>query len=145
MDSGWIRHARLGQANGDPTHIAYEGQQVLLYPTPQSSDDELHILYVPRPTSALVGTTDSPATTAYGGIPEEYHPALESYVKWKGSQHSNDQATGNGQSFQQEWETAIMEAIVSESRRAGLKRGGVQIGRGPDWRRLAGPGVDLGY
>lgn len=145
VDSLDISEARqISESGTDPYCIAYEGQQIFLYPAPQSSSDQLHIKYVPRPASALAATADTPATTAYGGIPEEYHHVLEAYVKWKAAEHTNDKASGNGREFQEQWEQGLVEAKIAESRKAGLTRGSVRIGRGADWRLAAGPGVDLG-
>ncbi len=144
IDSWQIRDMRLLAAvSTDPLYYAYEGQSILLYPTPLSSSDTLHILYVPRPT-ALAATADNPSGGSFGGIPEEYHPVLESYVKWKAAEHSNDKASGNGQTFQQQWEQGVVETKVAEQRKAGMRIGSANIGRGSNWRSLAGPGVDLG-
>lgn len=145
IDSWQIRDMRLptNTLASDPAYYAYEGQSILLYPTPRSSSDSLHILYVPRPT-ALSTTAHDPTAAAYGGIPSEYHYAIEAYVKWKAGEHANDKASGNGQSWKQEWESAVVDTRVSEIRKAGMRIGSVNLGRGRDWRNFAGPGVDVG-
>lgn len=145
IDTWQIRNMRLLEATTvDPAYYSYEGQTIMLYPTPNSSADTLHIIYVPRP-AALATTADNPSGGSYGGIPEEYHPILESYVKWKAGQHANDQASQNGAMFQAEWEQGVVETKVAEQRKAGMVIGEVNIGRGRNWRTYAGPGVDLGY
>ncbi len=137
-DSWQIRDMRLLESATDPIYYAYEGQVIMLYPTPRSSSDTLHILYVPRPT-ALAATADAPST-----IPEEYHSVVEAYVKWKAGEHSNDKASQNGQMWKAEYEAGIVEARVAELRKAGMRLGSVNIGRGRNFASLAGPGVDLG-
>lgn len=145
IDSWQIRDMRLPTATiaSDPQWFAYEGQTLLLYPTPRSSSDNLHILYVPRP-AALAATADTPSATANGGIPAEYHPVLESYVKWKAGQHANDKASGNGEMFKAEWEQGVVETRVAEQRKAGMRFGSVNIGRGRNIISLVPPGVDIG-
>ncbi len=111
--------------------------------TPVSSSDSLHIVYVPRPT-AMTTTTQSPSTTALGGVPDEYHPIIESFVKWKAAEHANDKASGNGQMFYQQWERGISETKVAEMRKAGMLIGEVNIGKGRNPYAYARPGIDLG-
>jgi len=143
IDTAEIRDMRLVPVtSADPMYYAYEGQTILLYPSPRSSSDTLHILYVPRP-AALSATADAPSVTANGGIPAEYHPVLESYVKWKAAEHANDKASGNGQTFMQQWQEGIIDTRVSEMRKAGMRIGSVNIGH-RSWRTYAGPGVDVG-
>ena len=144
IDTWQIRDMRLLAAvSTDPLYYSYEGQTIMLYPTPLSSSDTLHILYVPRPT-ALAATADNPSGGSFGGVPEEYHTVIEAYVKWKAGEHANDKASGNGQAFKQEWEAGVVDARIAELRKAGMRIGSVNIGRGRNWRSLAGPGVDLG-
>lgn len=146
MDSSDIRQARLNEASSvDPQFYAYEGQVIMLYPSPISSTDTLHIVYVARPSSALAATGDAPSATAYGGVPVEYHTVLESYVKWKAAEHANDAATKNGQAWREEWESGVQRAKINESRKGGLKIGQARVGYQRDWRNYAAPGVDLGY
>lgn len=135
-----IRNTVLSVA---PEYYAFEGQVIMLYPTPQSSSDTLHLVYVPRPT-ALAATADAPSATANGGVPAEYHHVIEAYVKWKAGQHANDKASQNGEAFHQEFEQGVVDARVSEFRKAGMRIGSANIGRSRGWRGYAGPGVDIG-
>lgn len=139
IDSAEIRDMRLvaDSGTGDPQYFAFEGQLIMLYPTPRSSSDTMHMVYVPRP-AALSTTAHSPST-----IPAEYHPVLESYVKWKLSEISNDKASGNGAAFMQQWQEGIIDCRVSEMRKAGMRIGAVNIGR-RNWRSRTSPGIDVG-
>lgn len=145
VDSSQIFEMRAGVSPAPttgPSWYAYEGQQILLYPPAVSASDVLDILAVPRPT-AMTATTATPSATANGGVPDEYHPVLESYVKWKAAEHSNDKSSGNGQAFKQEWDAGIVAARSTEMRKGGVLIGSVNLGR-RDWRRYASPGVDVG-
>lgn len=143
IDTWQIRDMRiLSDSSMDPEFYAYEGQTIMLYPTPRSSDDDFHIVYVPRP-AALAATGDNPSGGSYGGIPEEYHTVIEAYVKWKAGEHANDKASGNGQAWKQEFEQGCVEVRVAEQRKGGMVIGSVNVGR-RNWRRYAGPGVDIG-
>lgn len=145
IDTYDIRRMTIATTNtdSDPRYIAYEGQQIWLYPAPRSTSDTLSIIYVPQPASALAATADTPATTAYGGIPVQYHHVLESYVKWKAAEYTNDKASQGGSKFMQEFDQGCIQARVAEQRRAGMRWGRASIGR-RDWRWYAGPGVDVG-
>lgn len=145
IDSYDIRRMRIAttSTDSDPRYLAYEGQQIFLYPTPRSTSDTLHLIYVPQPASTLAATADTPATTAYGGIPVQYHHVLESYVKWKAAEYTNDKASQGGSKFMQEFDQGCIQARVTEQRRAGMRWGRASIGK-RDWRWYAGPGVDVG-
>ncbi len=145
IDSAQIRERRIlgSDTTADPQLFAYEGQTIMLYPLPRSSSDTLHIVYVPRP-AALATTADTPSATANGGVPAEYHPVIEDYVKFKAAQNANDQASQNGAAFKALFDQGVIEAKVAEQRKAGMVIGEVNLGRN-NWRRWASPGVDLGY
>jgi hypothetical protein len=126
-----------------PRHFALAGADLLmLYPTPASDDDLLHILYVPRP-DVMSLTADSPASSAFGSIPAEYHYAIEAYAKWKTGESEEHQPSQFGQVFKAQYQEAVGLARASAAKKSGVYRGGVVIGR----RRPAtytSPGVDDG-
>lgn len=144
VDSSRLRELRImaDTTDSDPRYYAYEGNLIMMYPAPLSSSDRLHMVYVPRPT-AMSTTAHDPSATGYGGIPSEYHPVLESYVKWKAAEHANDKASGNGAAFAQQYTNGVVDARVSEQRKAGMLIGRVNMGRA-NWRSYARPGVDVG-
>lgn len=144
VDTGDIRRWRLGAGTTDEgaSKYAYESQMLMLYPTPQSAG-QLHIVYVQRPTP-LTAAGHDPGVDPYGRIPAEYHPIIEAYAKWKGAEYSNDQASQNGATFSQQYEAAIMQTKVLETRKAGV----VTRRALPGWRSKQGvgisPGIDSG-
>lgn len=139
-----IAYRRYQGINGDPSArlFALQGSNVLmLFPPPASSDDILHIFYVPRPT-ALAASGESPAATANGGIPEEFHPVLENYVKWKAAEYANNGPSQLGQMWKAEWEAGLVGVRISNAKRGGLNTQRVRVGAPARWP--SSPGVDNG-
>ena len=126
----------------DVRYIAINGaNMVSLFPTPQSSSDVLHIRYVPRP-AALSATADSPAATANGGIPEEFHDTLEAYAKWKLGETEEHAPSQMGQVFKGQWDVGLRDAMALMNRKAGVRKADIIPGRRP--RSFATPGMDDG-
>lgn len=61
--------------------ISFDGDLMIVSPTPGSSE-VLRFYYVPRPT-AMTDDAHDPSTSTYGGIPSQYHRALEYYMLWQ--------------------------------------------------------------
>ena len=130
------------QAGGPPNYYSLSGAHTLLiHPAPSSNSDTIHILYVPRPT-AMAASSDSPAATAMGNIPSEYHVLLEAYVKWKAGQAEEHRPSENGLQYQSEWERGITSVKGELKRKAGAVIGSVRMGRG-HVHPVVGNGVDL--
>lgn len=131
-----------GAVESATRYIAIQGAHlIMLHPAPQSSEDKLHILYVPRPTAVLSATSHSPADPTRGNIPEEFHPILEAYVKWKTAEAEEHRPSDSGRAFQAEYEAGVMKtrAILN-------KKAGVFLPRKRHGRRRPfpfHPGVDL--
>lgn len=144
IDSRELIRQRLFETAADvsPRYYALQGAHLLmLHPTPQSSSDKLHILYVPRPTSTLSATADSPSDTARGNIPSEYHPVLEAYVKFKAGQAEEHKPSEYGVQFQAEYERGIAKVRGDLNRKAGVFLPRKVHGRRPRWPIT--PGTDL--
>lgn len=145
-DGADIRQMRLYDDATDVSVMYYglDGANfLLLYPAPLSSSDTLHISYVPRPSSSLSVTSDSPSSTAYGGIPSEFHPLVEAYVKWKACEAEEHRPSENGLQFQSEWERGIAKVKADMNRKSGVMAAPAQWGRRPK-RIPSSPGIDLG-
>lgn len=122
-------------------YYSLEGaNMLLLHPAPSSSADTLHILYVPRPAAMSV-TADTPSATANGGIPAEFHPALESYAKWKAAEHADRQ---DAQKFQQDYQIGVIEAMKSTTTKAGVRLSGIKWGKRNQSVIPSTPGTDVG-
>ncbi len=145
-DSADITQMRLYEDAGDVSTMYYalQGEHLLmLYPAPISSSDELHMLYVPAPTSVMSATADTPSATAYGDIPTKHHPILEAYTKWKACEAEEHKPSDNGLAFQAEYERGVAKVKADMNRKSGVMSSPARWGRRS--RRIpTSPGVDLG-
>lgn len=118
-----LRLRQQGATNSTPSYYALAGNDLLmLYPTP-SSVDTIELLYVPRP-AAMAATADSPSAETYGGIPSEYHKAIECYALWQAGDYSDDASSNIGS----EYRRTYLE-LIREFKRAIRKKGGRSLGR----------------
>jgi len=144
VDTWDIRRARrvTSSPGVPPYHYAYESQMLMIYPTPVSSSDTVHIVYVAKPSALLASGSDSPSDATRGNIPSQYHPVLEAYAMWKAAEYSNDAPSGMGEKFRAAYERGILRVKILESRKAGVRVSRARVG----WRRSipARPGIDLG-
>jgi len=146
MDTREILRRRLrGDTSGiSPMYYGVQGaNMIMLYPAPASDTDKLNITYVPRPTSALAATADTPSATAFGNIPSEYHPVLEAYIKWKACEAEEHKSSENGQVFMAEYERGIAKVRRDMNMKAGSFRAPARWGR--QLKMPTSPGVDLKY
>ena len=146
VDSAEITRMRLFESTNDTSsrYYAIQGANLLkLYPAPESSSDLLHIEYVPRPSSTLSATADDPSSSTKGGIPSEYHPTLEAYVKWKACEAEEHKPSENGLQFQAEYERGVAKIRADAVRKGGVMRARARWGRR---RRFpTTPGIDIKY
>lgn len=134
---------RLLESSGvSPIYYALKGAHLLmLHPEPTAADN-LHILYVPRPASSLTATGDTPSDSGYGNIPDEFHPVLEAYVKWKACEAEEHKPSDNGLKFQSEWEIGLAKTRAAMARKNGPMATPIRVGMP---RRVVPitPGTDL--
>lgn len=96
------------------THMALAGADLLLvYPTP-SAADTLTVYYVPRPT-AMSASGNDPSNATYGGIPVEWHKAIELYMCAEAADDDDDQSSAQGQRYRDSYEQWIRR-IRNEAR-----------------------------
>lgn len=105
------------------TWYALNGNDLLMvYPTPAATDT-LEIFYVPRPT-AMSATGNDPSTETYGGVPSEYHHAIELYALGQGGEYTDHAPSQFGARFKAEY-----QAWLVDIRRAARRKGGRNAGR----------------
>lgn len=145
LDSADIRRMRLSQAavSQASQYYALEGQNLLmLYPSPTSNSDRLHLIYTARAASAMAATGDDPSSTGLGRIPVEWHPALEAYAKWKAAEYNDGP---RAQAWQQEWMMWTGKAKVLTAKKGGTRLPTAKWGRsGRRGRWPRTPGTDIG-
>lgn len=138
------RVATQGTAVGPARFYALNGADVLmLWPTP-STGDSLTFYYVPRPT-ALSGPSDNPSSASLGGIPSEWHNAIEWFALWQGADYMDDDSSKQGERYRAYYEASIKQIKKERSRKGGRNLGPIIPGR----RRRPMVGhdnsADLGY
>ncbi len=79
--------------------ISIQGDLLIVSPTPSSSET-LRFYYVPKPTT-MTSDSHNPSSTTYGGIPDQYHRAIEYYMLWQGSEYDDKQAALKPQDYYQ--------------------------------------------
>lgn len=121
---------RSGAVPGAARFYALNGNDLLmLHPAPAGAD-VIKLYYVPRPT-VLSQPTHDPSQEAYGGIPEEYHPALEAYPTWRMADYSDDQSSKVGLQYRQLYVELVAECKRSMRGKGGRSLGRLIVGRGP--------------
>lgn len=117
---------------------------IMFYPTPGTAD-ELTLYYVPKPSEMSTGT-DDPSLDSFGGIPSEWHKAIELYALAEGADYSDDGSSGIGAAYSVRYEDFIRK-MRGDLRR----RGGTRLAPAiPNPRRSrsltpSNPSQDLGY
>jgi hypothetical protein len=92
----------------------------MIYPTP-SFVDRLTYYYVPKPV-ALSQPNDDPATATLGGIPSEYHRAIELYALWRAADYGDDASSQQGDRYQRDF-----TGEIGQIRRDLQRKGGPRI------------------
>lgn len=127
------RQAANTAQTGGTTVVAMEGNLLVVFPTP-SSNTSIRYFYVPRPTP-MTDDAHDPSAGDYGGVPAEYHKAIEYYMLWQGAEYDNKKAP----MAPQEYATAF-EGLCKKYRKA--HRAKAQRGLRPG--RVGYPGRSLG-
>lgn len=148
VDETEIIERRLLQSavEQNPQRYALAGANtIMVWPTPTSSSDYIHGLYVSHQTTAMTADSHSPDTAAYGGIPVEWHPVLLWYVFWQAAMLTKDELSGAGQAYEQKWMAGLQRAKYRQSKKLGVRVPRARVGfRDRGWRSSASPGVDTG-
>jgi hypothetical protein len=119
-----------------PQLYAFTGANLIsFYPTPSGADTAT-LYYVPRPT-ALSNTADDPSNTAFGGIPPEYHDAIEYYAFWRASSYDDSADAMNYYK--------LYQGRYREIRREVQRTGGVQYPKMRLRSRLGRHAQNLGF
>ena len=104
----------------DMRYFALNGaNRLMIYGTP-SEADSLMFVYVPRP-GEMTDAEHDPSATAYGGIPSEYHPALETYMKWKGAEYDDKETAITAKEFAAQWIIEVQRAKALMARKKGRR------------------------
>jgi hypothetical protein len=99
--------------------IAFQGDLIQVSPPP-SEDTEILFRYVPEPTPMSADSHD-PSDPTYGGIPNEYHRAVEYYMLWQGAEYDDKQAALSPKDYRGAYESECLD-IRKRERRKGTRR-----------------------
>src|SRR4029077_16927868 len=78
-------------------HRGYCYEEPLLWISPLGAQT-LRAFGVFRPTKMTL-RPQSPSAPTYGGLAEEFHPTIITYVLWKGGEYMQHEASGNGEKW----------------------------------------------
>lgn len=135
------RRASGTTASSGTRRYAMEGGNLLMiWPTPSASET-LTLYVVPRPT-ALSATADDPSTTSLGGIPSEYHKAIEMYACYQAADYDDDASSGIGANYLKDYEMEVARIRKALRFKAGRKLSRSRIARRS--RRGSSPSEDTG-
>ena len=112
-------------------YYALNGNDMLMvYPTP-SAADTLTIYYVPRPTalSSTSSTAHDPSSETYGGIPTEYHKAIELYALAQAAEFTDHKPSQYGARYKAEYEGKLIEIKRAMRHRGGRSLGPAIVGK----------------
>lgn len=103
-----ILNLRMGNTASQSSMQFYAvngANMLMVYPTPAAAD-VLTIYYVPRPSAMSVSSHD-PSNATYGGIPSEYHKAIEYFVCAEAADDDDDQSSAQGQRYRDLYEREV--------------------------------------
>jgi hypothetical protein len=113
-----MRAASVAVVATPASYYAVAGaNRLMVYPTPGASD-VVTIYYVPRPTAMTDGAHD-PSDAPYGGIPEEFHPAIESYALAKLASMDDDDSSQQGMRYRAEYQQWVKDIRREVNLKAG--------------------------
>lgn len=123
-----ILRMRAATSSGSTRYYALQGNDLLMFYPDLAESDVVTVYYVPKPTEMSSGSHD-PATDTYGGIPLEYHSALEEYAAWKMADYDDDSSSQMGVLYHAEYERLVRQTLKAVRGKGGRSLGRVVIGR----------------
>lgn len=108
---------------GPVRYWASEGGQLWVYPLP-ASGETLPAVIVPTPSQEMSADGNDPSTATYGGVPVQYHTALQFYMKWRAARYDDKE-----KALDPIEELKIYEAEVARIRGDERHRGGRKLPR----------------
>lgn len=104
-----LRHQNASSSSPVQYYALNGANLLMVHPIP-SSADTLTFYYVPRPTAMSLSTHD-PADATYGGVPSEYHKALEYYACAEAADDDDDQSSAQGQRYRELYERELSRLV----------------------------------
>jgi hypothetical protein len=131
-------------SSGPARFYALAGSDLLMFhPTP-AAGDSFTLYYVPYPT-ALSSSAHAPSNSAYGGVPDEIHNAIERYALWKCADMDDDASSQVGEKYRVEYYQTISEARRHLRSKGGYKLGRVRVNPRRSPRTPSDPSVSVAW
>jgi hypothetical protein len=108
-------------AASPPRLYAVDSSMWSVYPTPTAADT-LTLFYIARPT-ALSNSGDLPSA-----VPAEFRKLIEWYALAEGADYDDDQSTGIGKTYRDQYEDGLRRMNRLLSRRGGSRLPRIKIG-----------------
>ena len=122
------RRASATTATSGQRNYALDGANLLmLWPTP-STAEVFTLRYIPRPTE-MSSSAHDPSDPTYGGIPAEYHEALEKWTCWWMASYDDDTSSNQGDRYFGQYQLVASKARKWMKRKGGRRQAPVKLGR----------------
>lgn len=123
-----LRGRGAASTSGRLWYYALEGADLfMVYPAP-SAAGTLNLRVVQKPTEMSSDAHD-PSNVTYGGIPVEFHPALEEYALWKMADQDDDSTSDMGERYRQGYERWLTKIRRAVNVKGGTRRPRATLGR----------------
>jgi hypothetical protein len=114
----------LGWA-GPVRYVAVEGTLMWVFPVPETVE-VLSYVYVARP-EPMTTDNDDPGDPTFGGLPPEYHRAIEYYMLWQGAEYDDKQTALSPKDYRGAYEAECVDIRKRHRRKAGRKLSRIRV------------------
>jgi hypothetical protein len=127
------RRASVTSGSLTVQHYALQGHDLFMWYPALVEGTTVVFYYVPRPTEMVLAGND-PFVEAFGGIPNEFHPALEIYAAWQMADVDDDSTSQMGLTYQRQYLLLVKDAQRAMRRKGGRSLGPARVGRKSPYR-----------
>jgi hypothetical protein len=124
-----LRRASATASSGQRRYALSGANMLHIWPAPGSAET-LTVWYVPRPTEMTTSGHD-PSDPTYGGIPAEYHEALEFYALWRLASYDDDISSNQGDRYFGQYQVWLAKIKKGMHRKGGPRMPKANLGRRP--------------
>lgn len=123
----WLRSTNPA-TDTDILRYALDGNDLfMVYPEP-SAATTVYLRVVLKPTEMSSDAHD-PKDATYGGVPTEFHPAVLAYMLWKAGSGDDDQSSGQGERYREDYEREIKKVRRYVNMKGNVKLPRATVGR----------------
>ena len=123
-----FRRASATTATAAQRFYAFDGANLfMLWPTP-STAEAFSIRVVPRPTEMSSAAHD-PSDPTYGGVPAEYHEAIEKWACWYMASYDDDVSSTQGDRYLGQYQMQVSKCRRAMKLKGGRRQARLRLGR----------------